>query len=215
MKYNIKGFSIYYDWIERLKDIEPDRAFYMICVLSDYYRTGEDPTTKFEGTEKALIGIMFDQVKRAETLSDVRSESGRAGGLAKANSSKGKQILANSSKEIANPSYSNSNNNSNIIKEEIYKEESTQKTRHKYGQYNNVLLSDEELKKLKSEFPDDWQARIERVSEYVASTGKSYKNFLAVIRTWAKNEKQSSQKEKGADNATGQPIRRYDGITYV
>lgn len=61
-------------------------------------------------------------------------------------------------------------------------------TRHKYGMYNNVLLSDDDLEKLKSEFTD-WEQRIERLSEYIASTGKSYKNHLATIRSWARKEK--------------------------
>lgn len=60
--------------------------------------------------------------------------------------------------------------------------------RHKYGMYNNVLLSDDDLEKLKSEFAD-WEQRIERLSEYIASTGKSYKNHLATIRSWARKEK--------------------------
>lgn len=70
-----------------------------------------------------------------------------------------------------------------IDKKEIDKEK-----RHKYGEYNNVLLSDEEMGKLKSEFPD-WKERIERVSAYCASTGKSYKNYLATIRNWARKDK--------------------------
>ena len=61
-------------------------------------------------------------------------------------------------------------------------------TRHKYGAYNNVLLSDEDLEKLKTEF-SDWEQRIERLSEYIASAGKSYKNHLATIRSWARKDK--------------------------
>ena len=63
-------------------------------------------------------------------------------------------------------------------------------TRHKYGTYKNVLLTDEDMEKLKSEFPDDWQNRIERLSEYIASSGKTYKNHLATIRVWAKKDKE-------------------------
>lgn len=62
-------------------------------------------------------------------------------------------------------------------------------TRHKYGQYENVLLSDEDMDKLKAEFPD-WRNRIERLSEYMASTGKRYKNHLATIRNWARKDKE-------------------------
>lgn len=63
-------------------------------------------------------------------------------------------------------------------------------TRHKYGQYKNVLLSNDEIDKLKTEYPTDWQARIERLSEYMASTGKSYKSHLATIRAWARKDKE-------------------------
>lgn len=70
--------------------------------------------------------------------------------------------------------------------------------RHKYGQYQNVLLTDEQLEKLKSEFPSDWQDRIERVSGYVQSSGKHYKDYLATIRNWAKRDQQSNQSNKVA-----------------
>ena len=59
--------------------------------------------------------------------------------------------------------------------------------KHKYGEYNNVLLTDEELDKLQKEYPD-WQERIERLSSYVASTGKSYKSHYATIRNWARKD---------------------------
>lgn len=76
------------------------------------------------------------------------------------------------------------------IEKEIKKEPKKKNTtRHKYGEYKNVLLSDDQLEKLKSEFPNDWEQRIDRVSEYCESTGKTYKNYLATIRNWAKKDK--------------------------
>lgn len=69
--------------------------------------------------------------------------------------------------------------------------------RHKYGEYKNVLLTDEELEKLKAEFPD-WQERIERLSSYVASTGKTYKNHLATIRNWAKKDREQQARPQSA-----------------
>ena len=78
-------------------------------------------------------------------------------------------------------------NDIDIEKEKINKKEKAPK--HKYGQYQNVLLSDDELEKLKTEFPVDWEERIERVSEYCASKGATYKNYLATIRNWARKER--------------------------
>lgn len=82
-------------------------------------------------------------------------------------------------------------NMDNLPIKEKYKNKTKNKgaNRHKHGQYNNVLLSDDELKKLKDEFPSDWQERIERVSEYCASKGVTYKNYLATIRAWARKDK--------------------------
>ena len=73
-------------------------------------------------------------------------------------------------------------------------------TRHKYGEYKNVLLSDEDMEKLKAEFPHDWQQRIERLSGYIESTGKSYKNHLATIRNWAKRDNEKGAAEKKQKN---------------
>ena len=67
-------------------------------------------------------------------------------------------------------------------------------TKHKYGEYKNVLLSDEDMDKLKDEFPGDWDLRIDRLSEYMASHGKTYKNHLATIRNWARKEQQEQPK---------------------
>lgn len=63
----------------------------------------------------------------------------------------------------------------------------TKPVKHKYGEYKNVLLSDDELEKLKKEYPD-YMDRIERLSSYVASTGKSYKSHYATIRNWARKD---------------------------
>ncbi len=73
-------------------------------------------------------------------------------------------------------------------------------TRHKYGIYKNVLLTDEDMEKLKTEFSDDWQNRIERLSEYIASSGKTYKNHLATIRAWAKKDKEREALKNGSEN---------------
>lgn len=67
------------------------------------------------------------------------------------------------------------------------KTKSEKPVKHKYGEYKNVLLTDEELEKLKAEYPDCMD-RIERLSSYVASTGKSYKSHYATIRNWARKD---------------------------
>ena len=76
--------------------------------------------------------------------------------------------------------------------------------KHKHGEYSNVLLTDEELDKLKAEY-SDWRERIERLSSYVASTGKSYKSHYATIRNWARKDQ-----EQGVNNNVRSERHRED-----
>ncbi|HBL2252825.1 TPA: helix-turn-helix domain-containing protein [Enterococcus faecium] len=91
-----------------------------------------------------------------------------------------------------NTSINNTFNNTKEYIRELPPSKKTKATpiRHKYGEYKNVLLTDEQMDKLKTEFPNDYQERIDRLSEYCASTGKTYKNYLATIRNWAKKDNQ-------------------------
>lgn len=74
------------------------------------------------------------------------------------------------------------------VGEDIEEAQPPKLTRHKYGLYENVLLTDEDYQKLQEEFPHDYTDRIERLSEYIASTGKKYKSHLATIRAWARKD---------------------------
>ena len=49
----------------------------------------------------------------------------------------------------------------------------------------NVFLTDEELADLQASFPAVWEQYIEKLSEYMASTGKRYQSHAATIRRWA------------------------------
>jgi DNA replication protein DnaD len=69
----------------------------------------------------------------------------------------------------------------------------------RYGEYNNVILSDEELKKLREEAPEVYLKKIEDLSCYMKSTGKGYKSHYATIRNWIKKD----QKKEGESVESG------------
>ena len=72
------------------------------------------------------------------------------------------------------------------IESEIEREKETgQPTPAVYGRYKNIFLTDTELEALKNELPEKWSFYVERLSEYMASKGKSYDNHAATIRRWA------------------------------
>lgn len=57
-----------------------------------------------------------------------------------------------------------------------------------YGSYHNVFLTDIELKDLKKTVVD-WSQYIEKLSSYIASTGKQYQNHAATIKNWQRKDK--------------------------
>ena len=61
------------------------------------------------------------------------------------------------------------------------------------GRYQNVFLSDQERIELQTEFPAVWQEYVERLSEYMASTGKTYQNHAATIRRWAAEDRRKGK----------------------
>lgn len=65
-----------------------------------------------------------------------------------------------------------------------------------YGRYENVCLTDKEMEMLKSDFPADYQSMVEHLSEYMAYTGKTYKNHLATMECWKRADMKKEQ-EKG------------------
>lgn len=71
--------------------------------------------------------------------------------------------------------------------------------RHKYGEYKNVLLTDDDLEKLKAKFPTDWEERIENLSEGIELKGYKYKNHYLAICKWAKNDKPVKEQPKQSD----------------
>ena len=61
-----------------------------------------------------------------------------------------------------------------------------------HGPFENVKLTDTELEKLQKRFPDYLQ-RIDRLSTYMASSGKRYKSHYATILKWAEKDPPAAQ----------------------
>ena len=75
-----------------------------------------------------------------------------------------------------------------------------QTTRAPFGRYKNVFLSEKELAELQTELPGKWEYYIDRLSGYIASSGKKYKNHAATIRRWAADdEAKKAPKQKIPD----------------
>ena len=80
----------------------------------------------------------------------------------------------------------NKNNRAKITQQEQQSKASA------YGQFQNVFLSQEELSSLREDVPS-YKEYIERLSGYMASTGKTYRNHAATIRRWVQQDKPAAR----------------------
>ena len=95
--------------------------------------------------------------------------------------------LLNGNNEIVKPIPDNKPNKKPNKKTYIY-----------YGEYQNVFFTEEQYEKLINEFPTDYKSRIDKLDGYMQSTGKKYKDCLATIRNWARNEKGKGGNNNGS-----------------
>lgn len=84
-------------------------------------------------------------------------------------------------------------------------EEKKEPVKHHHGEYKKVMLTNEELDKLKAEFPKDWKERIESLDAYIASKGAKYKSHYVTIRNWAKRDEKEQQAKAQAPATRGRP----------
>ena len=92
-----------------------------------------------------------------------------------------------------------------IERDNILSASAETETTIKHGIYKNVEFTAEEFDILIAEFPDTYQSWIEKLSSYMASTGKAYKNHLATIRSWAAKEK-DKQKQQPQESTCQNPF---------
>jgi len=87
------------------------------------------------------------------------------------------------------------------------KEDTIQKKldKRKYGEFQNVLLTDEQYQKLKDQFGDKAQVLIENLSSYMESRGKKYKGHYATILNWSSREKEGNDGNDGKAKGRGLP----------
>ena len=84
----------------------------------------------------------------------------------------------------------NSIDKNSIEEKEIYKE------KEKYGEFNNVLLTEEEYHKLEQA---NLLPYIEKLSSYIASKGKKYKSHYATILTWSRGDSKTDNKKHSVE----------------
>ena len=88
--------------------------------------------------------------------------------------------------------------------------------KHKYGEYKNVLLKDEELQKLKDEY-ENWEALIKYLDEYIEMKGYKAKSHYLCIKKWVVDavKKQPKGLNGKSEKKVMQDQREYDNLDFL
>ena len=75
--------------------------------------------------------------------------------------------------------------NTNKLNTDVLKQK-PKPEKHKYGEYGKVLLTDKQYEELTSLYGYELDAMIKILDDYCESNGKTYKNYLAVLKSWVR-----------------------------
>lgn len=182
---NIPYVCLYGSYLQTLSPFSDAEKGRIMTAMLNFAATGEIP--KFEGNERFIWPSIEAQIERDIEAYQTKCAQNKANGSKGGRPPKNPMVLSETegfSEEPTKPKEKKKEKKKE--KENIVADKPL--TRHKYGSYKNVLFTDEEYAKLQAEYPADYSERIERLSEYIASTGKSYKSHLATIRSWARKD---------------------------
>ena len=170
----MKYIKAYYDWLDIMDALSDGERGRLITAVLKYARSGIEPD--LHGSERFVFPSIRAQIDRDaqsySNLSEKRREFGSRGGVAKASKSyqdKEEEKEKDKDKE----------------KENKEKDITSVISKKKYGEFENVLLSDTEREKLDDQLGDICaEDYIEKMSAYIAQSGTKYKSHYAAILTW-------------------------------
>lgn len=111
-----------------------------------------------------------------------------------------KQITTNKNIKNIKNIKEDKNNNISLLEETSRSDTAKANTKHKYGEYKNVLLKDEELQALQKDYPN-WETLIKYLDEYIEMKGYKAKSHYLCIKKWVvdavkKNHKETEEEKR-------------------
>ncbi len=195
-----ESFIFYRSFYEAIKETDKETQvslFDAICKKALY-----DEETELKGTAK----ILYTLIKPQLDANNKRYSDGSKGGRPKKTT--GFENEKTTGFEIEKPNNNvnenvNDNDNENIYtlsKAKASTSGAAKASKHRHGQFKNVLLKDEELQALQRDFTN-WEELIEFLSEYIEMKGYKAKSHYLCIRKWVV-EAVKERKPKQATRAT-------------
>lgn len=85
--------------------------------------------------------------------------------------------------------------------------------KHKYGEYKNVLLKDDEIEKLKKEYPNTDEL-IKYLDEYIEMKGYKAKSHYLCIKRWVADAVKTTRKISKTNKSNFEQ-REYNDLSYL
>jgi hypothetical protein len=191
MSKNEKGFYLFFDWIERLKELPAEDAMKIVYALGEYHKTGINPMEQFTGALKIVVALMFDQIKRGELKSEINRYN-----INKRWESRNTNVIPNNTTVIQSDTTYNNITNNNITnnnnKEESIVNDTKEERRKRF-----LPPSLDEVTKYCIERGNSVNAE-QFIDFYTANGWKvgknSMKDWKAAVRTWERNGIKNSVK---------------------
>ena len=118
----------------------------------------------------------------------------------------------NTNKNVKNDkNVKNGRNNISASEETSSADTAKANSKHKYGEYGNVLLKDEELQKLKEEY-ENWEELIKYLDEYIEMKGYKAKSHYLCIKKWVVDAVKQKQNKTKVKNMSNFEQREYNNL---
>ena len=143
------------------------------------------------GNKNRLITILsWDKYQQDEQQTEQQVNNNRTTSEQQVNTNKNEKNIKNEKNKKKNNIPASEDKSSSAF---------AKASKHKYGEYKNVLLKDEELQKLKEEY-QNWEELIKYLDEYIEMKGYKAKSHYLCIKKWVvdavkKQEAKKSNKD--------------------
>lgn len=200
-----RAYHRYLDYMRKLSDAECGRLFRALLT----YSAGDMPIN-LKGREE----VVFDIIRQDIDGENARCEQNRTNVSARYDATttyEGLRTSTNGYERLRTATTSceeEEREKEKVTQKEKDKEEEVKKeypngyskeSKHKHGEYGNVLLTDDEFEKLKQRFPDSFEQKISNLDEGIELKGYKYKSHYLAILNWARRDDER-KKESGSGN---------------
>lgn len=201
-----KTFVMYESWGAAISRMDNEQAGALIKAIYEYQNNPDacpdDPSVAFVFE---IIRQKMDEDKRKyDEMCQARSEAGRRGGKSNAKQTEANKANASFAKQTeANKADTDTESDTDTDTESEYESDTENESenehptgakkksaqarpsRHKYGQFGHVLLTDDQFDALVAKHGStETENAIRAVDEYCEQSGKTYRNYALVMEKW-------------------------------